>query len=443
MKRYFYLVVVVLISIVTLVDARKLLVGPQRAYHAPSDVVSAVQTGDTVEIDTGLYSNQAFTWNANNTVFRGATKFAHLKAPAVIPNQKAIMVITGNNTVLENIEFSDASVPDQNGAGIRQEGSNVTIRNCYFHNCEDGILGGSGYVVIENSEFSQCGYGDGYSHNMYISACDSFMLRFCYTHDASEGHTVKSRAFKNYILYNRIESANSTTSYEINLPNAGTSFIIGNQIQQGPNSHNSAIIDFGSEGLSGHDTSLYVINNTIVNDRGSGTFISISSTQNRPKVYNNLFVGGGTLCSRQMDSAGNVSTNSPVFADKANFDYHLTSTSPALNKEIDPGSARGFSLSPQFQYVYNTSGVSRTISGSALDAGAYEYNNASVMDRPLRLSSYNSGTIQAGLSLVYDMRGRRLPDIKPDVRQKLPPGAYFVNFRSSHGNIIKRVMVTN
>jgi hypothetical protein len=109
-----------------------------------------------------------------------------------------------------------------------------------------------------------------------------------------------------------------------------------------------------------------------------------------------------------MDSAGNVSTNSPAFADKANFDYHLTSTSPALNKGIDPGSARGFPLSPQFQYVYNASSVSRTISGSALDAGAYEYNNASVMDRPLRLSSYNSGTMQAGVSPVYDMRGRRL-----------------------------------
>ena len=407
MTKNMFGVIAALVAMAMITEARQIQVGPGSSCKTPCDAAGLVQAGDTVVIDTGTYLDQACLWTASNTVIRGAGKFAHLKPPAVIPNQKAILVIQGNNTIVENIEFSDATVPDQNGAGIRQEGSNVTIRNCCFHNCEDGILGGSGYVVIEHSEFSQCGYGDGYSHNMYISACDSFTLRFCYTHDANEGHTVKSRAFKNYILYNRIESANSTTSYEINLPNAGTSFIIGNQIQQGPNSDNSAIIDYGSEGLSGHDTALYVVNNTVVNDRGSGTFISISSTQNRPKVYNNLFVGNGTICSRQMDSAGNVITNSPLFADKPNFDYHLTSMSPAIDKGVDPGPALGFSLSPQFQYVYNSSCEIRTVSGSAIDAGAYEYGITGVRNGPLpRTANKSRSMMKMGFDPVYDVRGR-------------------------------------
>ena len=243
---------------------------------------------------------------------------------------------------MENIEFSDAKVTDQNGAGIRQEGRNVTIRHCYFHDNEDGILGGSGNVLIEYSEFFHNGFGDGYTHNMYISACDTFTLRFSFTHASNEGHTVKSRAFCNYILYNRIASEDDSTSYEINLPNAGTSFIIGNVIEQGPKSNNSAILDYGSEGLAGHDTALYVVNNTFVNDRHSGTFISISSTSNQPKVYNNLFVGGGNVCTRQMDSAANIVTNAPAFVDSAHYDYHLTAASPGINKGANPGTVGRF-----------------------------------------------------------------------------------------------------
>lgn len=391
-------------------NARTILVGPSRTYKTPCDASSAVQTGDTVQIDTGTYLDQACIWAISNTVIRGATEFAHLKAPAVIPNQKAILVISGSNTTVENIEFSNASVPDQNGAGIRQEGSNVTIRHCYFHNCEDGILGGSGNVLIEYSEFDSCGFGDGYSHNMYISACDTFTLRFCYTHRADEGHTVKSRAFRNYILYNRIASENSTTSYEINLPNAGTSFIIGNLIQQGPNSDNSAIIDYGSEGLASHDTALYVVNNTIVNDRGSGMFISISNTANQPKVYNNFFVGGGTVCTRQMDSASNIVTNAPAFVDRANYDYHLTAASPGIDKAANPGSVGAFSLAPVFQYVYNCSGEPRTVVGSALDVGALEFGGASTLTfrRPVMMTKGRKA-FTLGTDPVYDVLGRSMP----------------------------------
>jgi hypothetical protein len=219
---------------------------------------------------------------------------------------------------------------------------------------------------------------------------------------------VKSRAFRNYILYNRIASENSTTSYEINLPNAGTSFIIGNLIQQGPNSDNSAIIDYGSEGLAGHDTALYVVNNTIVNDRHSGTFISISSTSNRPKVYNNFFVGGGTVYNRQMDSAANIVTNAPAFVDPNN-DYHLTSGSPGINKAADPGSVAGFSLTPVFQYVYNCSGEPRAVIGSALDVGAYEFSSASTMTQLPQLTLHKAGrAFKLGSNPSYDILGRSM-----------------------------------
>jgi hypothetical protein len=411
MTRIYFLMAGICMAAVLPVEARKILVGPTRTYTSPCEAESAVQPGDTVEIDAGVYPDQACTWDVSNTVIRGVSEFAHLQAPAVIPNQKAILVISGDNTVVENIEFSDASVPDQNGAGIRQEGENLTIRHCYFHDCEDGILGGGGgqsRVLIEYSEFADCGYGDGYSHNMYISNVAEFTLRFCYTHSASEGHTIKSRAQVNYILYNRIASENSTTSYEVNLPNAGTSFIIGNLIQQGSNSHNSAIIDYGSEGLDGHDDALHVVNNTVVNDRGSGTFISISNTSNPAKVYNNLFVGSGSLYGGQVDTAGNIATDAPAFADRENYDYRLTEASPGIDQGTDPGSVDGFSLIPEFQYVHNSLGESRTLSGSALDVGAYEFADPSAIQLPASGLLRSMPTTSLGQNPDYDLRGRMI-----------------------------------
>jgi hypothetical protein len=62
------------------------------------------------------------------------------RPPDKTPGGKGIWVISGNDTVVENIEFSGAAVPDANGAGIRFEGVNLTVRNCYFHHNQNGIL---------------------------------------------------------------------------------------------------------------------------------------------------------------------------------------------------------------------------------------------------------------------------------------------------------------
>jgi hypothetical protein len=85
-------------------------------------------------------------------------------------------VIAGNDTRIENIEFSGARVPDQNGAGIRQEGANLNLVHCYFHDNQEGILAGedpASRIVIDSSVFARNGAGDGYSHNIYINRLPS------------------------------------------------------------------------------------------------------------------------------------------------------------------------------------------------------------------------------------------------------------------------------
>ena len=62
---------------------------------------------------------------------------------------KAIWVIAGDDVTVENITFSGARVPDQNGAGIRAEGKNLTVRSSRFYDNENGILAArSGSTIL-------------------------------------------------------------------------------------------------------------------------------------------------------------------------------------------------------------------------------------------------------------------------------------------------------
>jgi hypothetical protein len=227
-------------------------VGPGKPYAKPSQAAAVAQDGDLIEIDAGLYAGDVAVWYASHLTIRGVGDGrAHLRADGANAQGKGIWVIVGADTTVQNIEFCGATVFDQNGAGFRQEGRGLIVSNCYFHDNEDGILTGAdpqSEILIEYSEFAHNGYGDGYSHNMYIGNIGKFTLRYCTTHHAKNGHTVKSRANENHILYNRImDEDDGTTSYELNLPNGGLSYVVGNLIQQGPQTANSTIVSYAEE----------------------------------------------------------------------------------------------------------------------------------------------------------------------------------------------------
>jgi hypothetical protein len=111
------------------VAAEVLLVGPQRNLQAPSDAAAIAKDGDVVRIDPGDYVDCAI-WRASGLVLEAPDGAAHVRDRAC--GEKAIWVIAGDDVTVDNITFSDARVPDQNGAGIRAEGRNLTIRNRAF-----------------------------------------------------------------------------------------------------------------------------------------------------------------------------------------------------------------------------------------------------------------------------------------------------------------------
>ncbi len=370
-------------------------VGSTRQYTMPSQVASLVSDGDTVEIDAGVYDD-CTTWNANNLLLEGiGDGYAHCENN--VCGEKGIWVIYGDNTTIANMEFSGAAISaseGENGAGIRAQGGSFTIRRCYFHDNQDGILSDPAHtgssVLIEYSVFAYNGAGDGYSHNLYIGnnisagdsiRYDSLVFRYNFTHGAKVGNNLKSRANRNYILYNRImDDSDGTASWDIDLPNGGLAVIMGNEIEKGPNAQNSNTMECGLEGvINTPPHTLCIVNNTFVNDVGRGTFINLPSTGvDSVLIMNNIFAGSSSLISSSpavIDSAANIvspTISSVGLTDPAEYNYQLTATSPARAKGVTIDADDGVSLTPIYEYA-DTANMRARPMQTALDIGAYQY----------------------------------------------------------------------
>jgi hypothetical protein len=373
--------------------ATKWYVGPTRTYTYCSQVAPLVQHGDSILIDPGTYTNDPqVKWTKNNLVIMGNGSRPNLVAGAIIAADvlgKAIFVISGNDVKVENIEFSNCTVIDLNGAGIRQEGRNLLVTRCYFHNNQNGILDGgaapNSKVIIEYSEFFQNGLGGaGYSHNIYINNIDTLVYRYNYNHDAlDQGHELKSRAKVNFILYNKIENANSDDSRNIDLPNGGMVVLLGNVIEQSQNTVNSNLVAYGGEGLTNPGPHhLYVVNNTFINKKNNGSYFVLPATGMDSLVLkNNIFAGSYSSGFKIgvpaiFDSSNNIvstSISNVRFNNPAAFDYKILNTSAAKDRGITyVKKIFGLDLVPTLIYSNHSNVEPRFLTGTSIDAGAYE-----------------------------------------------------------------------
>ena len=323
---------------------------------------------------------------ANNLTIRGVNGRPKIDADGKHAKGKAIWVVVGNNMLIENVEMFGAKVPDKNGAALRLEGTHFTLRSAFLHNNENGILSGANAdsnIIIEYSEFGYNGYGTGYTHNLYIGDVKSLTFRYNYSHDANVGHNLKSRARINTIAYNRFSSTEPGTtgtttsgapSYEIDLPNAGTAYVIGNVIQQPRVNNNPALLAYGEEGADNRSHDLYVVNNTFLNDDASrGTFVMVGPGVTKPVLLqNNIFGGAGSVTTQgAATQKTNFRSSAPSYVDRENHDLRPVDNA-VINAASEVGvSASGLKLKPEAVYKHPVSGATRRVD-TALDIGAYE-----------------------------------------------------------------------
>ena len=220
---------------------------PECRYHRLQEALNAALPGDQIILAPGIYREGA-TISTPELVLRGE-RGAHLRGHAV--EGKAALVVKAAGVLIEGIECSEIAVRDNNGACIRIEGDDLTVRNVHFHDNQQGILSGpgGGVLLVEESLFERNGFG-GQAHGVYIGATiETFVFRSNRVlATTGAGHGVKSRARRTIIENNVIAGLDGQDSRAIDVPDGGEVEIRNNVLQKGPNSDNAQMIGLALEG---------------------------------------------------------------------------------------------------------------------------------------------------------------------------------------------------
>ncbi len=424
-----------------------LTVGPSGQYASPCAAFPHLASGDTLQVDandgTPYYDTADCLETAPNVTIVGVNGRPIIDGSKA-SIAKAMWLIDGYNVTLDNFEFrnADTGTSSTNAEAIRIEpgttaspnGGNVTVQRSYIHNNFEGILSdgltagaawysATPYITLQYDEFANNGYGDGLTHNMYIGCCGDmdFTLQYSWSHDSYVGHTVKDRAPINNILYNLIGDAVGNTSYLLDFPLGGSTYVVGNSLYKlattNSSSNTAAMIfaDVNDNGASDPEygtanQDLHFINNTMVldpaNQNGSGSappaFVSLgcfdasysecTPPPNGPAltvpavVENNIFLGAETEATNQTSAfvennllesnASESSLTALKFNNAAAFDFRLTAGSPAIGAGVYPPTNNAGAADPKalavYQYVNPENKTAwPTPSGSTMDAGAF------------------------------------------------------------------------
>lgn len=358
------------------VAAQTIQVGPERALKTIAQAARLAKDGDTVEVDAGSYSADVAVWTQRDLKVRAVGGRARLLADGAAAEGKAIWVVRGGQVTVDGFDFEGAKVPGRNGAGIRFEEGRLVVKNCSFMHNEMGLLtsnNNEAELVIENSEFAHNSRPDGHNHNLYVGSIASLSVTGSYFHHGATGHLLKSRASQNRILYNRLtDEPAGHASYELEFPNGGVAYVIGNIIGQSQKTENSALISFGAEGYKWPANELYLVNNTLIDGKlVGGQFLRLRPGADVVRGINNLLVGFSSLEAGGLgEFINNFNVQTTEFESETLQDLRLKASSKARARAIDPGRANGQDLKPTRQYVHK---LRTLVLGSvAIDPGAIQ-----------------------------------------------------------------------
>jgi hypothetical protein len=264
--------------------------------------VAAAQDGDAIELEAGVHRAQAAVVLQRRLRLHAVGGTAVLQAQGAHAEGKALLVLRDGDFEIEGLEFRGARVPAGNGAGIRFERGRLALRRCRFFDNEMGLLSsnlGDTDLSVEDCEFGQAPRHEGLLHHLlYVGRMRSLRLTGSRFNGGWRGDLVKSRAAYNWIEGNRlIDGDEGEASYELDLPNGGQAWVIGNVFGQGPRPQNPALLSFGAEGQPHARSALRVAHNSFVNEAGQPALFVRHWTERLdpgaapPLCVNNLLLG--------------------------------------------------------------------------------------------------------------------------------------------------------
>ena len=282
-----------IIGSATSATAAVLMVGPNQVYSTPSEAARAARPGDTIKIAAGTYYD-CTVLTTNNVIIEGAALGVVLTDTTC--QGKAIFVVHANDVTVKGITFQRARVPDANGAGIRAEGTNLTVEHSKFLNNQQGILAGNNptsSIIIRNSEFVHNGACiRSCAHGIYVGQIALLRIEHSRFFDTQAAHHIKSRALRTELIENHIEDGpTGTASYEVDIPNGGALVMTGNVIQKGPkNQNHTAAVMIGEEGVSQPTPELLFKENVFTNNGPPTAFVK-NITATPAQLIGNIFRG--------------------------------------------------------------------------------------------------------------------------------------------------------
>lgn len=358
-----------------------LRVGPGTAIATVGEAARLARDGDIIEIRAGTYSRQPVVWKQKRLTIRGVGERPVMMADGASADDKAIWVIADGEFDIENIEFRGARVADGNGAGIRFEHGTLRIRKCAFFDNEMGILTANfadATLEIADSEFGAAPRHRGDLHHLlYVGAIGKFTLVGSRFSGGYRGHLVKSRARENLVAYNLLaDGPQGQASYELEFPNGGVAYVIGNLIGQNAATQNPTLVSYGAEGPRWPDNALYLVHNTLTSEFNHGNFLFVWSDKFRPDtevwVINNLTVGYGNLAPAPNGRfEGNQNLSRAELIPVEGIPIKLPLNSPLRGSVRPPGSARSVDLLPRAEFAFPV-GSRPLVPPSRLAPGAFQ-----------------------------------------------------------------------
>ena len=345
-----------------LVKPATMLVGSQEKITTLTEASKRAHDGEIIEIRPGDYRGQPAVWTQDNLIIRGASPRPVMIADGKNAEGKAIWVIRGNNTHVENIEFRGARAASLNGAGIRFERGQLVVHRCAFYDNEMGVLTANladMSLEVSDSEFGSAPHHEGDLHHLlYVGTIGRFVLTGSRFENGYLGHLVKSRARENHIRYNLLaDGVDGRSSYELEFPNGGLAYVVGNILAQSAGTDNPVLISYGAEGPHWPDNALFLAHNTLLNDLHTGTFLKLWGEKFpgaiETWIINNLTIGNGDLFPPANGRfEGNHAAQRRDLIYFAGLPLRLKNESPLRGAVRIPGQARGENLLPTAEFVF-------------------------------------------------------------------------------------------